>query len=69
MKEEQLLHQIQHLPASVQQQIFAYITRIVQAHRSAKKVDKFRVFGSSKGKYQLSDDFDEPLQDFEAYMS
>ena len=26
------------------------------------------IFGSAKGKYQMSDDFDEPLEDFKEYM-
>ncbi len=32
---------------------------------SAKKK---RVFGSAKGTFQMSDDFDEPLEDFKEYM-
>ena len=27
-----------------------------------------RVFGCSKGKYQMADDFDAPLEDFKDYM-
>lgn len=27
-----------------------------------------RIFGNAKGKYQLSNDFDEPLEDFKDYM-
>lgn len=32
------------------------------------KITKERVFGSSKEKYQLADDFDAPLEDFKDYM-
>ena len=29
---------------------------------------KVPVFGCSKGKYRMADDFDEPLEDFKDYM-
>lgn len=33
-----------------------------------EKTTKKRVFGFAKGKYVMSDDFDEPLEDFKDYM-
>ena len=33
-----------------------------------EKPKKERVFGCSKGKYRMSDDFDAPLEDFKDYM-
>ena len=33
-----------------------------------EKPIKERVFGCSKGKYRMADDFDAPLEDFKDYM-
>ena len=33
-----------------------------------KEAPKERVFGCSKGKYRMADDFDAPLEDFKDYM-
>ena len=32
------------------------------------ELKKERVFGCSKGKYRMADDFDAPLEDFKDYM-
>jgi Protein of unknown function (DUF2281) len=40
-------------------------------HKKASEIDKplkKRVFGSAKGKYVMSADFDEPLDEFKDYM-
>ncbi len=34
--------------------------KVVRSHK--------RVFGRARGKYQMADDFDEPLEDFKEYM-
>ena len=33
-----------------------------------EKPKKERVFGCSKGKYRMADDFDAPIEDFKDYM-
>jgi len=41
------------------------ITFTPKAEREQKKVP---VFGCAKGQFRMSDDFDEPLEDFKDYM-
>lgn len=42
----------------------APVARLVPAERTGGK----RGFGSAKGLFTMSDDFDEPLEDFKPYM-
>ena len=40
------------------------VVKLVPITNTKKK----RMFGSAKGTFQMSDDFDEPLEDFKEYM-
>lgn len=44
------------------------IVRLVTATNEDTELKKKRPFGSAKGLIRMSDDFDEPLEDFEEYM-
>lgn len=42
---------------------------LLLAKQSNEPNKRVPIFGSAKGIFQMSDDFDEPLVDFESYMS
>ena len=80
MTELFILQQLQLMPETLKQEVLHYIfylsiryNKSMQQHlisqqdtHSAK--ERKPVFGSAKGKYILSPDFDEPLDDFKEYM-
>lgn len=43
-------------------------TEFLLMKSKAKKIKKNREFGAFKGKIWMSDDFDEPLEDFKDYI-
>lgn len=43
-------------------------TRSVRLHAAAEDEQRRPTFGSAKGLIWMSDDFDEPLEEFEEYM-
>lgn len=68
MTEQIVLSQFQQLPDNLKQEVLDFIGYLWSKH-SAKKPQKNRPqFGSAKGKYQISADFDEPLDLFKGYM-
>jgi hypothetical protein len=57
---EKLLEVFEVMPDQLQQDLLAYAQKLLEQNSSQKPV-KGRVAGSAKGKYFMSDDFDEPL--------
>ena len=72
MLEKQIISQFCLLPESMKREVSNYIAFLIT--KSSDKLQQFnkekgnRVFGSAKGKYKLSPDFDAPLDDFKEYM-
>lgn len=72
--EQLLINEIHELPENLKEEVWQYITQLkfrynktlLSALTTEKKAK--RVFGSAKNKYQLSPDFDKPLEDFADYM-
>lgn len=66
----QILKKIENLPTSLQKEVSDFVDFLI--FKTKKKVeikeDKKRKFGSAKGMITMSDDFDEPLEDFKDYM-
>jgi len=60
------LSKVHLLPEEVQKQVSDFIEFLM----SKRKKSQVRqpVFGSAKGRIQMSADFDEPLDDFKEYM-
>ena len=63
----------QTLPTGTQAQLLKqteyFLKQQVKASDKNEDSDKFvRKVGSAKGKIKMSDDFDEPLEDFKEYM-
>ena len=65
---------INSLPEQLQKEAMDFIDFLFQKTFSKKENDiksnkkMFPKFGSSKGLYKMSPDFDEPLDDFKEYM-
>jgi len=70
MTEQLLLSEIHQLPESLQLKVLDYINQLKKEQPVENKYikDGKRVFGALKGKFKMSPDFDEPLEDFKEYM-
>lgn len=69
MNENTLLYEFKKLPENLQNDALHYIIFLRdELEKKSNSNKKNRIYGISKGKYQLSDDFDEPLEDFHEYM-
>jgi hypothetical protein len=69
-----LYTKLETLPSALKEEAKNFIEYLVEKTKKNKtesqpnhKINK-RVFGCLKGKIQLSDDFDAPLDDFKDYM-
>ena len=68
-KELQL--KISSLPQELESSVSDFVDFLVAKYKQSKKkstLPKKRKFGSSKGMFKMSKDFDEPLEDFKDYM-
>ncbi|MGN6605164.1 MAG: type II toxin-antitoxin system VapB family antitoxin, partial [Ginsengibacter sp.] len=66
MNDTQLLSQISSLPDSIKREVLDFVEFLKQKSQKKSKA-KERVFGYAKGYFKLSDNFDEPLEDFKDY--
>lgn len=68
LTEKKIYVELQQLSEKSQIEVLNYIQFLIQQTRKSSSESKKRVFGSAQGKYQLSDDFDAPLDDFKDYV-
>lgn len=69
MNENTLLYEFKKLPEGLQKDALHYIILLREEfEKKANPNPNKRVYGISKDKYQLSNDFDEPLEEFNEYM-
>jgi hypothetical protein len=70
MTATQLLSKIYSLPLEKQKEVEDFIDFLGEKLKSEveKKPLEKRQFGCAKGFFKMSDDFDEPLEDFKDYM-
>ena len=62
-----LLHsKLDSLPENLKSEVDKFIDELLNKEETQKK-GKAK-FGSAKGMFTMSDDFDEPLEDFKDYM-
>ncbi len=66
MKNEAILEKINTLPIELQKEVEDF-KDFLKSKVDLKKADK-RKLGLLKGKIKMSDDFDEPLDEFKEYM-
>ena len=63
----QLHSKIDSLPENLKSEVDKFIDELLSKVEEEPKKGKAK-FGSAKGMYIMSDDFDEPLEDFKDYM-
>ncbi len=75
MTEELILSHLQQLPEALKQEVLHYVeflrTKLGDQPATVAPppfVSRKTMFGSAAGKYIMSDDFNEPLDDFKEYM-
>jgi hypothetical protein len=78
MNEQLILHQLFLMPETLKQEVLHYMLYLASNYHKQTFTDFQQIyksstirkptFGSAKGKYVLSPDFDEPLEDFKEYM-
>lgn len=69
MTEKLIISQLYQLPENLKVEVLHYIEFLKNQYneKSTNKIHT-RKFGSAKGKYTLSPDFNAPLEDFKDYM-
>lgn len=67
MTDSQLYAQIASLPTDLKKEVLDFVEFLKQKIQPKKKLVK-REAGIAKGYFKMSDDFDEPLDDFKDYM-
>jgi len=64
-----LYTKLETLPSELKIEAEKFINELVKKHNDQKNIKSIRPkLGSLKGKIWLSDDFDDPLDDFNDYM-
>jgi hypothetical protein len=67
MSDLDLYNSIIALPENLKEEVSDFVEFLKQkAEKASEK--KPRTYGYAKGAFKLSDDFDEPLEDFKEYM-
>ena len=67
MTNNQLYKQITLLPTDLKAQVFSYIS-LLKRKASLKTEVKERTFGYAKDFFKMTDDFDQPLEDFKDHI-
>lgn len=67
MTDLQLYSEISSLPSDLKREVSDFVLSLKQKSKAKRKV-KERQFGYARGFFKMSDDFDEPLDDFKEYM-
>lgn len=67
MNNQIVLEKFQQLPEESRQQVVEFMDFLLQKTKK-QSPQKKAVFGSYKGVFKMSDDFNEPLKDFKDYM-
>lgn len=66
MDTKSLQTKIENLPPDLQKEVEVFLENLLKRKKGKKNLKP--VFGSAKGEITLSQDFDEPLEDFKEYM-
>ncbi|MDR2971017.1 MAG: DUF2281 domain-containing protein [Bacteroidales bacterium] len=69
-QQAELQQRINNIPQKYFGEVIDFLAYLQHKAQKEEKTEplKERVFGCSKGKYRMSDDFDAPLEDFKDYM-
>lgn len=67
MTTSHLLTKLNSLPDYLQNEVNDFVDFLMLKSNRGTEINRPK-FGSAKGFYEISDDFDEPLEDFKEYM-
>lgn len=59
----EVLNKLQTLPPEQKQQVLDFVEFLTQKYAQPEQTRKKRVLGLNRGKYRMSDDFNNPLPD------
>lgn len=68
LNDQQILDQLKAMPEPIKAEVLHYMDYLLNKHKQQVSQKKRPQFGYAKGDYKTSDDFDEPLEDFQDYM-
>ena len=68
MEEQYLLSKIRLLPNELKKEILDFVEFLLNKYKVNENSGKRPMFGSAKGVFKMSPDFDAPLEDFDEYM-
>jgi len=67
MDTKNLMNQINTLPEDLKSEVANFVAFLLSKSEKSKK-GKLRPYGLQKGKIHMTEDFNEPLEDFKDYM-
>lgn len=68
MNEIELINRVSILPKNLREEVSDYVDFLVNKYIGQETSKKPLKFGMMKGTFQISEDFDAPLDDFKDYM-
>ncbi|MEO6684974.1 MAG: DUF2281 domain-containing protein [Dyadobacter sp.] len=68
MSDINLLNKVASLPSNLKEEVSDYVDALINKSLGADLIKKPLKFGMMKGTFEMTDDFDEPLDDFKEYM-
>lgn len=68
MSESQLYNQISSLPEDLRKKVVEYILILKNQSENIPTKETHRISGLAKGMIEMKDNFDDPIDDFNAYM-
>ena len=67
MTDIQLYTKLYYLKPTLKKEVYDFVDFLLTKQKKQKKIKKPQ-FGCAKGRFVMSPDFDEPLDDFKEYM-
>lgn len=67
LNDRQILEQLKSMPAPIKAEVLHDMEYWLSKHKQQSSPPKRPQFGYAQGDYLTTDDFDEPLEDFQAY--
>jgi len=68
MSELDLMNRVSKLPLNLKEEVSDFVDFLINKHITAGSPKQPLKFGMMKGNFVMSEDFDEPLEDFKDYM-
>lgn len=69
LNDQKILEKLKNLPQPLKAELLHYMDTLINKHVAETETRKQPQFGSARGFYKTSEDFDAPLADFQEYMA